>query len=273
MYESFYGFKEKPFSLTPDPSFLYLSKTHELALTMLEYGVENRSAFTLISGEIGAGKTTLVRKLLDDLDEEVTVGLISNTHKAFGELLQWILLAYGLSYKNKSKVECYQTFVDFLIEEYAAGRRTVLILDEAQNLGANTMEELRVLSNVNADKDQVLQLILVGQPEIRKTIRLPELEQFAQRIAVDYHLRALTKDELYQYVKHRLKVAGGDPELFDNSALRLLYTLSKGVPRIVNSLCDTALVYSFADQSPKVTWRSLMSVVKDKKHRGAIGFA
>ena len=273
MYESFYGFKEKPFSLTPDPSFLYLSKTHELALTMLEYGVENRSAFTLISGEIGCGKTTLVRKLLDELKEDVTVGLISNTHASFGELLEWILLAYDLSYKNKSKVERYQTFIDFLIDEYAAGRRTVLILDEAQNLEAKTLEELRVLSNVNADKDQVLQLILVGQPEIRTTLRLPELEQFAQRISVDYHLRALNKDEMTEYVKHRLKVTGGNPELFEKSALRLLYLFSKGVPRIVNSLCDTALVYSYADQSPSVTWRTIINVIKDKRDSGAIGYA
>ncbi len=271
MYESFYGFKEKPFSLTPDPSFLYLSKTHELALTMLEYGIENRSAFTLISGEIGAGKTTLVRKLLDNIEDEITIGLISNTHHSFGELLQWILLAFGLSYKNKSKVECYQTFVDFLIEEYAAGRRAILIVDEAQNLDHETLEELRVLSNVNADKDQVLQLILVGQPEIRKTIRQPGLEQFAQRISVDYHLRTLTKSELFNYVKFRLAKAGGDPELFDKSALRLLYKFSNGVPRIVNSICDTALVYSFADQAPKVTWHSIINVLKDKKQMGAIG--
>ena len=272
MYEMFYGFNEKPFSLTPDPSFLYLSKTHDLGLSVLEYGIENRIAFTLISGEIGSGKTTLVRKLLDKLDEDVTVGLISNTHEAFGELFQWILLAFGLSFKNKSKVECYQTFVEFVVKEYAAGRRTVLILDEAQNLDVTTLEELRVLSNVNADNYHVFQLILVGQSEIRKTMLLPELEQFAQRIGIDFHLEALSKDELVEYVKHRLTIAGGDPELFEKSALRLLYKLTNGIPRIVNSLCDTALAYSFADQSPKVTWRALLNVVKDKRNKGALGF-
>jgi len=154
MYEAFYNLKEKPFTLLPDPGFLYLSKRHRMALTMLEYGLMNQAGFTVISGDIGAGKTTLIRHLLNNIDQEHTVGLISNTHRSFGELLQWVLLAFNLEHRDMDKVEMYRRFVDFIIDEYAHNRRTVLIIDEAQNMEAETLEELRMLSNINADKDQ-----------------------------------------------------------------------------------------------------------------------
>ena len=197
MYKAFYGFKEKPFSLLPDPGFLYLSKNHRMALAMLEYGFLNQAGFTVITGEIGSGKTTLIRHLLGEIarDQIVTVGLVSNTHRSFGELLQWVLLAFKLEYRGKEKVELYQTLADFLSREFDQGRRTVLIIDEAQNLSVQSLEQLRMLSNINADKDQILQLILIGQPGLRETLRLPELEQFAQRIAVDFHLQPLDLQE------------------------------------------------------------------------------
>ena len=168
MYESFYGFREKPFSLLPDPGFLYFTRKHRLALAMLEYGLANQAGFTVISGDIGTGKTTLIRHLLNSLDQELTIGLITNTHQSIGELMQWVLLAFDLDYRDKSPVEMYRMLVDFVIEQYAQGRRTVLIVDEAQNLAVETLEELRMLSNINADKDQVLQIVLVGQPELRE---------------------------------------------------------------------------------------------------------
>ena len=186
MYETFYGFHEKPFTLLPDPEFLFLSKKHRMALTMLEYGVVNQAGFSVITGEVGAGKTTLIRKLLHNLDHDITIGLVSNSQcETFEELLQWILFAYELEYTGKSKVELYQEFTSFLIQVYGKNRRAVLIIDEAQHLSANILEQLRMLSNVNADKHQVLQLILVGQPELRSILKRPELQQFAQRIAIE----------------------------------------------------------------------------------------
>jgi general secretion pathway protein A len=214
MYRAFYKLSEKPFTRLPDPGFLYMSEKHRMAATLLEYGLMNQAGFTVISGDIGAGKTTLIRHLLDNMDRDHTVGLISNTHHSFGELLQWILLAFNLEHAGMTKVEMYQRFVDFIIDEYAHNRSTVLIVDEAQNMSAETLEELRMLSNVNADKDQALQVILVGQNELRDTLRRPDLVQFAQRISVDYHLQPLSEDETAHYIRHRLKVAGGRPDIF-----------------------------------------------------------
>lgn len=268
MYESFFGFSEKPFSLLPDAGFLYLSKKHRMALTLLEYGLMNQAGFTAITGQIGTGKTTLIRHLLTKMEREHTVGLISNTHRSFGELLQWILMAYNLPHANKSKVEMYQDFVDFMIRQYAEGRRTVLIVDEAQNMAADTLEELRMLSNVNADKDQVLQVILVGQKELRETLRRPDLIQFAQRIAVDYHLDPLQADETPEYIRHRVVVAGGDPELFDAEACALIHEASGGVPRLINLLCDTALVYGFAEQAARIGTDLARDVIQDKRQGG-----
>lgn len=268
MYESFYGFSEKPFSLLPDPGFLYLGKKHSMALAMLQYGLTSQAGFTVVAGEIGSGKTTLIRYLLDQVESDVTIGLISNTHESFGELLQWVLLAFDLDYKGKEKVELYQTFQEFIIGEYARGRRTVLVIDEAQNLRPETLEELRMLSNINADKDQVLQLILVGQPELRETLRQPRLEQFAQRVGVAYYLEALSREEAVAYVQHRLKVAGGRPDLIERPAIEYLHEASKGVPRIINNVCDTALVYGFATQSPKIGLSLVREVVGDRMKAG-----
>jgi len=268
MYEAFYGFREKPFSLLPDPSFLYFSKKHRMAFAMLEYGLENQAGFTVISGGIGTGKTTLIRHLLNQMQHNTTVGLISNTHQSFGELLQWILLAFNLEHKGMSKVEMYQAFVDFMIGEYARGRRTVLIVDEAQNMSAETLEELRMLSNVNADKDQVLQVILVGQEELRDTLRRPDLVQFAQRIAVDYQLTPLTAEETTDLIRHRLAVAGGSPELFTEEACAAVHHYSGGTPRLVNLICDTTLVYGFADQRETIDADLVHEVAREKQAGG-----
>ncbi len=271
MYEKHFGFREKPFALTPDPSFLYLGKKHSMALTMLEYGVTNDAPIIVISGEIGSGKTTLIRHLLNILQDNTTVGLISNTHKAFGELIQWVAMAFGLPFENKEKVALYGNFVDFLIREYARGKRTVLIVDEAQNMDATTLEELRVISNINADKNLVLQLVLVGQPELRDTLRKPNLEQFAQRISVDYHLDPLDKQETREYIEHRLIKAGGRKDVISRDAMEVVYQLSVGVPRIINSLCDTALVYAFADGKQKITTKLMQDMVAERKAKGLFG--
>ncbi len=269
MYESFFNLREKPFTLLPDPGFLFLSDKHRMALTLLEYGLMNQAGFTVISGDIGTGKTTLIRHLLDNMDREHTVGLISNTHREFGELLQWILLAFDVEHKGMDKVEMYQRFIDFIIDEYAHNRRTVLIVDEAQNMAAETLEELRMLSNVNADKDQALQVILVGQRELRDTLRRPDLVQFAQRISVDYHLEPLSGEEVIGYIRHRVETAGGSPELFSEAACRAVHRFSGGVPRLINQLCDNALVYGYAEQLQQID-SQLVNDVAFEKQKGGI---
>ena len=268
MYETFYKLREKPFTLLPDPGFLFLSNKHRMALTLLQYGLMNHAGFTVISGDIGAGKTTLIRHLLDHMDREHTVGLISNTHSSFGELLQWILLAFNLEHTNLDKVGMYRRFVDFIIDEYAHNRRVVLIVDEAQNMAAETLEELRMLSNINADKDQALQVILVGQRELRDTLRRPDLVQFAQRISVDYHLEPLSEEETVDYIRHRLEIAGGNPRLFEEDACRAVYRYSNGVPRLINLLCDTALVYGYAEQREQIDSALVTDVAREKQQGG-----
>lgn len=269
MYEAFYGLREKPFSILPDPSFLYLSQQHGLALDLIEYGLMNQAGFNVITGDIGSGKTTLIRFLLNQIDRSVSVGLISNTHHDFGELLQWILFAFKLDYRGKQKVELYETFVDFLAREYAENRSTVLIVDEAQNMSIDTLEQLRMLSNINADKDHVLQIILVGQAGLRETLRRPELEQFAQRIAVDFHLQALDVQETRAYVRHRLRIAGSpNLDIFDEAACLALHRHSGGVPRVINLLCDTALVYGYADSRRTIDSATVNLVALDKAKGG-----
>jgi putative secretion ATPase (PEP-CTERM system associated) len=268
MYEAFYNLTEKPFTLLPDPGFLYLSDKHQMALTLLEYGLHEHGGFTVISGEIGAGKTTLIRHLLNNMEQEYTVGLITNTHRSFGELLQWVLHAFGLEHKDMSRVEMHQRFIDFIIDEYAQNRRTVLIVDEAQNMDAGTLEELRMLSNINADKDQALQVILVGQRELRETLKGPELVQFAQRITVDYHLEPLSADQTAAYIRHRLQIAGGNPATFTVSACKAVHRYSNGVPRLINLLCDTALVYGYAEQKKQIEARLVTDVAREKQQGG-----
>jgi general secretion pathway protein A len=269
VYEAFYRLREKPFSILPDPSFLYLSPKHSTALALLEYGLMNQAGFNVITGEIGTGKTTLIRYLLSQMGRDMTVGLISNTHRSFGELLQWILFAFNLEHRDKQKVEMFQDFLDFLLQEYSQNKRTVLIIDEAQNMAADTLEELRMLSNVNADKDQVLQVILVGQAGLRDTFRRPDMQQFAQRIVVDYHLEPLDRQETRAYIRHRIAVAGGhDLQLFDDAACDIVFEHSQGVPRLINLLCDTALVYGFGAQKARIDARIVDEVAHDKQKGG-----
>ncbi|MEM7540215.1 MAG: AAA family ATPase [Pseudomonadota bacterium] len=271
MYESFYKFREKPFELTPDPGFLYLGNKHSTGLTMLEYGLTNRAGITVLTGEIGSGKTTLIRRLLDNLGDDLVVGLISNTHKSFGDLMHWIAVAFDLPSNSDSKAARFDEFSRFLIEQYAANKRTVLIVDESQNLDSEALEELRLLTNINADKDQVLQLVLVGQPELRETLRAPGLHQFVQRIGVDFHLGPLSGAETDEYIKHRLKNAGGASELFDPVARRFIHYQCGGVPRLINSLCDTALVYGFADQLQTINAKLVFDIVNERLSAGLFG--
>ncbi len=248
MYEAFYGFKEKPFSMLPDPGFLYLSKKHQAALTLLEYGLINHVGFCVISGEAGTGKTTILRALLERVGDSVTVGMITNTHQSFGGLLDWVLSVFDLHRPNLTHVEMHQIFMEYLIEQYANNHTVLLIVDEAQNMKADSLEELRMLSNVNSEKDQLMQVVLAGQPRLKDKLRLPELKQFAQRIAVDYHIDSLGLHETCGYIQHRLITAGATEDVFTPAACERIHCYSGGTPRLINLLCETVLVYGFADQ-------------------------
>ena len=245
LYVSFFGFRERPFTLLPDPDFLFWSRNHKRAYAILEYGFASRAPLTVVTGEIGAGKTTLVQKLLGTLGENVTVGLISNAQGNRGDLLRWVLYALEVpADMSADYVNLFKTFQDFVINEYAAGRYVVLVIDEAQNLSIEALEELRLLTNINSNKDELLQLILVGQPELRDIIAHPALRQFAQRVTATCHLGALDLTSTQAYIRHRLQHVGGTGMEISAYAMRCIYDESEGVPRIINKLCDIALLYA-----------------------------
>jgi general secretion pathway protein A len=270
MYEQFYTLREKPFALTPDPAYLYLAKRHRHALTMLEYALSQASGFALITGEVGCGKTTVVRHFLSRADGHLNVGFISNAHPGFGALLPWIMESLGLEAGQGAPSEQYRRFVAYVKREYESGHRTVLVIDEAQNLGIAGLEELRVLSNLNVGKDLLLQTILIGQPELRAFLQLQALRQFAQRISIEHHLEALRPEETVGYVRHRLGVAGGRSDLFKDEALALVHDCTGGVPRLVNIVCDTALVYGFSDQRAEIDTDIIEQVIQDRAAGGLL---
>ncbi|QVL50283.1 MAG: AAA family ATPase [Thiocapsa sp.] len=253
MYEAFFNLREKPFSLLPDPGFLFMSQKHQEALTLLEYGLLNQAGFIVLTGEIGSGKTTLMRYLLERLDKDVIVGLISHTHKSLGNLNHWICSAFDIRPTGDSKLDLHSAIIDFLIDRYSKGKRVLLIVDEAQNLGVEKLEELRLLSNINAEKDLILQLMLLGQPQLRDLLQHPDLEQFVQRVSASYHLGRLDAEETEHYIEHRIFVAGGKRPIFTKDACRAVHHYSGGIPRIINLLCDTSLVYAYGAGEKRVT--------------------
>lgn len=273
MYEAYYGLTERPFSIQPDPDFLFLSNRHSMAYAMLQYGITNRAGFTVICGDIGCGKTTLVRHVLNNIEEDVIVGIVYNTHKNLDDLLGWIMLAFGQHYEGMSDIAMFDAFQQFLISSYIAGQRLVLIIDEAQNLNPNSMEALRMLSNINVDKDQMLQVILVGQPELRELLRRPDMVQFFQRVAVDFFIPPLGKEEVIKYIEHRMKVAGRTRKLFTKEAMEKIAEASKGVPRNINILADMVLVYGFSSGAKKLDVNLVEDVLRDRSEYGVLGAA
>lgn len=268
MYESFYGLTEKPFSIIPNPKYLYRSEKHSHALTYLEYGLQEGMGFILLTGEIGTGKTTLVRHLLNKIGTKRDIAVIFNTHVSPGELLGLILQEFELTPKLGDKVANLDTLYHFLIKEYKQNRDPILIIDEAQNLSREVLEEVRMLSNLQTDDRSLLQIMLVGQPELKAKLEDPSLVQLNQRIAVNYHLTELSEQETTEYIANRLLRAGGREKIFTDEALAKIFEMSRGVPRIINMLCDTALVYGFADELHEIDASTIELVVKD---RGGLG--
>lgn len=264
LYTSFFGFSERPFTLLPDPDFLFWSDSHARAYSVLEYGIATRSPLTVVTGEIGAGKTTLIQQLLGTIEEDVTIGLISNAQGGRGDLLRWVLYALGIdAAAGDDYITLFKKFQDFVIDEYAEGRHVVLVIDEAQNLSIEALEELRMFTNINSNKDELLQLILVGQPELRDIVASPALAQFAQRVTATYHLRPLDFKQTKAYIQHRLCHVGGSGHEFSVYAIKSIFEESGGVPRMVNKLCDLALVYAASSESHVVGINVMRELVAD----------
>lgn len=272
MYEKFYRLLGNPFALTPDPAYFFLGRQHQRALTLLEYSLHQGTCFALISGEIGSGKTTVVNYLLRRVQRGLRVGLMTNTHPGIGSLLPWVMQSLSVPAPRGATAasDLYAAFAQFLERERRARRRAVLIIDEAQNLTPDALEELRVLSNLNAGEALVLQTILVGQPEVRETLRSARMRQFAQRIAVDCHIAPLTREETHQYIAHRLGVAGGNPRIINFEACERVHTSTGGVPRLINQVCDTALVYGFAEQRNPIDPEIVDLVLRDRGEGGLL---
>ena len=263
-YLSYFGLNQRPFTLLPDPEFLYWSEQHRRGYAVLEYGIMSRAPITILTGEIGAGKTTLLHKLLSQVESGVSIGLISNAQGNRGEILQWVLNALEVPFDpGATYVQNFQRLQDFLVDEYAQGRRVILVFDEAQNVSVEGLEELRMLTNINSNKDELIQLILVGQPELRDMIRDPRMNQLAQRVAASFHLNRMDREGTRDYIRHRMQTAGGTGQEFLHDATDLIYEATDGVPRLINQLCDFGLLYSWTDDSREVNRECIQSVLDD----------
>ena len=247
MYLEHYGFSDYPFRLTPDTDYLYMSSAHSRALAYMEYAIFNREGFVVVTGEIGAGKTTLVKKLLGDLNENIVVAKIFQTQLNEVELLQAILVEFGLNPFTAKKVELLNMINQFLIDSYNQEKQVLLIIDDAQNLNKRVLEEITMLSSVETQKEKILHVILVGQPELNLKLEDPDMEQLLQRISLRYHVRALTENEVKEYIIHRVKVAGIDKNLFESSLYAKIINYTGCIPRLINTLCDKLLTCGFAD--------------------------
>jgi|WetSurSiteA1Bulk_404760.scaffolds.fasta_scaffold31126_2 general secretion pathway protein A len=264
MYTSFFGFKCKPFQLTPDPDFLFLSRAHKKALTYLNYGIAENSGFTLLTGEIGTGKTTILRSMIKKIPHDIRLARINNTKVNSEQLISMINEDFGLDTNGLNKTQLLSTLTDFLITHYSQGGRSMIIIDEAQNLTPDLLEEIRLLSNLETDKSKLLQIILIGQPELNIKLSRPDLEQLRQRITVSTHIGPLTKDETEAYIKYRLKVAGNeDAVIFEEGVTDVIYDFSKGIPRLINILCDFALLTAFTDNKRTIDMAMICEVTSD----------
>lgn len=264
MYLEHFALNDHPFRLTPDTDFLYMSEAHLRAKAYMDYSVWNREGFVVVTGEIGSGKTTLIQKLLSELDDNVLVARIFQTQLDDEEFLQAVLVEFGLNPFNAKKVELIDMLNTFLLGQYQKGKQLVLIVDDAHNLSTKVLEEIRMLSGIETHKKKVLHVILAGQPPLNELLEAPELEQLLQRVRLRYHLRSLSETDTRAYVEHRLNVAGAGPKrLFAPETFASIYKYTGGLPRLINTLCDTALICAFADNQPTVTVAVLNDAIEE----------
>jgi len=273
MYEKFFNLRTKPFDLIPNPDFLYVSKTHKKAMAYLEYGISEKAGFILMTGEVGSGKTTIIRDLIKKKKGNVTISKVFNTKVDSEQLISMINDDFGLDIKGKNKVLLLKELYDFLIEQYANGSHCILIIDEAQNLTPELLEEVRMLSNLETDVSKLLQIIVVGQPELRETLSVPEMRQFRQRIGISCHLYPFTRHETKEYIYHRLEIAGNREAVnFKGHTMDVIHHYSRGIPRLVNIICDFLMLSAFAEEKKDVDAYMVFEIVKDLEfdvqHRG-----
>jgi general secretion pathway protein A len=266
MYAAYFGLKENPFNLSPEPRYLFLSEQHRDALNCLIYGIKEKKGFVLISGGIGLGKTTICRSLLGSLDDSVETALIFNTSISDLDLLETVLGEYGIAIKSESRTK--KNYIDalnnFLLGNFAAGKTAVLLIDEAQNLSHGVLEQIRMLSNLETETEKLIQIILIGQPELANTLMLPALRQLNERITVRYDLKPLSLPEVRNYIEHRLKIAEGPGSLkFTKGAFNLIYKFSEGIPRRINALCDRSLLIAYTKNTSKIDRKIVQLAVHD----------
>ena len=263
-YLEHFKLREQPFRLTPDPDFLYWSKQHARAKAYMESTIWLSDGFVVITGDIGSGKTTLLQSFLSELDDDVVYAVVSQTQLTPTQFLQAVLTEFGFKPFNKRKVELLDMLNMFLIEQYSSGKKVVLIVDEAQNLSRKVLEEIRMLSGIETHKEKVLRIILAGQPELRETLDSPSLKQLVQRVRLRFHIGPLDRREMREYIEHRLDVAGREQRgLFEDDTFDVVYRYTGGIPRLINTLCDTALLCAFADAKPTVAGEDIMAAVSE----------
>jgi len=264
MYEAFFGLQTKPFELVPNPRFLFLSQSHRKALSYLRYGLQERAGFILLTGEVGSGKTTIIRDLVGSLGSEARLAMVFNTRVTPDQLIAMINEEFGLPVQGKDKVSLLRDLNDFLISEHARGDLPIVIIDEAQNLSAEALEEVRLLSNLEADSFKLMQIILVGQPELKGIIGQASLRQLRQRISINCHIEPLSREESQEYVYHRLETAGNrDAVNFYPGTFEILFNYSKGIPRLINVFCDFILLAAFVEETRDLSLELVEEVIGD----------
>ena len=272
-YKEHFGLKQEPFNITADPAFLYLSRSHREALAQLSYGIKARKGFVVLTGEVGTGKTTLINGLLDELDSDTRTALIFSHIANPFDLLRYTCNEFGLRSAQHSRDDFYEYLAllnDYLFESYRSGKNCALIIDEAQNLSPEVLESVRLLSNFETSKDKLLQILLVGQPELSDRLNSQELRQLKQRVTVRYQLRSLTLKECQAYISSRLQVAGGDPLLFTPKAVEVIYACSRGIPRVINVMCDGALMTAYGLRKTYIDDSLIRQVAEDLQIGGAV---
>ncbi|HEX2768055.1 MAG TPA: XrtA/PEP-CTERM system-associated ATPase [Geobacteraceae bacterium] len=265
MYESFFNLKSKPFDLLPNPEFLFPSKSHKRAMTYLDYGIRERTGFILLTGEVGSGKTTIIRDLINKRHERVILSKIFNTRvDDFDQLIAMVNEDFNLPIEGKDKIALLRDLNDFLIDQYARGNKPTLIIDEAQNLTPQILEEIRMLSNLETDDAKLLQIILVGQPELRKTLAMPSLLQLRQRISIYSHIHPLSRQEVEEYILHRMGVAGNREAVrFSGESIDIIFTYSRGIPRLINIICDFLMISAFAEERTDIDKEMVQDIIGD----------